>query len=49
MPYETYKKDGNKYCVRKSDSKEHVGCSDKYHIGGYLAKLDSKLAKICFQ
>jgi hypothetical protein len=41
MPYETYKKDGNKYCVRKSDSKKHVGCSDKYHIGGYLAKLKS--------
>lgn len=41
MPYETYKKDGNKYCVRKSDSKEHVGCSSKYRIGGYLAKLKS--------
>jgi hypothetical protein len=41
MPYETYKKDDNKYCVRRSDTKKHVGCSDKYHIGGYLAKLDS--------
>jgi hypothetical protein len=40
MPYKVYAKKGNKYCVKK-DNGEHVGCSDKEHIGGYLGKLNS--------
>jgi len=40
MPYRVHTKNGNPYCVEKTNG-EDVGCSDKKHIGGYLGKLNS--------